>query len=242
MPPEEEVVERVDALPSEDNGNVAIDDIKPTAPSVEAEPATPAEKVDPVTLAEPEVELFELPDGRKVDAATLSREFKENFIPEFTRKSQELAELKKGIITNDNKPTPKPYEDPEWQPQTYAELIAIAKEEVKGDLEAREKAAIEQRQSIENAVVAQLEEVKKIDPTVNENALFLHANKYGFRDLKLAHQNMKDMSDVIKKTQKVTADNITKRNDPVSIKPGAGGEKPNPSNFGNAVDFLRSLK
>lgn len=236
----EPIEERVDALPSEDNGNVPIDDIKPEAPKEEA-PVIPAKEVEPAAPAEPEVELFELPDGRKVDAATLSKEFKENFIPEFTRKSQELAELKKGTLP-DNKPTPKVYEDPEWQPQTYAELIAIAKEEVKGDLEAREKAAFEQRQSIENAVVAQLEEVKKIDPTVNENALFLHANKYGFRDLKLAHANMKDMADVIKKTQTTTANNIAKRNDPVSIKPGAGGEKPNPSNFGNAVDFLRSLK
>jgi hypothetical protein len=38
-----------------------------------------------------EQELFELPDGRKVDGKTLSKEWKENFYPEFTRKSQQLS-------------------------------------------------------------------------------------------------------------------------------------------------------
>ena len=38
-------------------------------------------------------ELYELPDGRKVDASTLSKEWKENFYPEFTRRSQRLADI-----------------------------------------------------------------------------------------------------------------------------------------------------
>jgi len=40
-------------------------------------------------------ELFDLPDGRKVPAEELSKEWKENFYPEFTRRSQQLAEFKK---------------------------------------------------------------------------------------------------------------------------------------------------
>lgn len=43
----------------------------------------------------PEESLFELPDGRKVDASTLSKEWKENFYPEFTRRSQKLAEIER---------------------------------------------------------------------------------------------------------------------------------------------------
>lgn len=230
------IEESVEALPSEDNGNVAIDDIDQDSPSVDAETTEPA------APAEPEEELFELPDGRKVDSETLAKEWKENFMPDYTKKSQELAKLKPSEITNDNKPTPKVYEDPEWQPETYAELIELAKNEVKWDLEASRIAEIEARQNLENQVLEQLDEIKKVDPSVNENALFLHANKYGFRDLRYAHQNMKDMSEVIKKTQKVTADNITKRKDPVSVTPGAIGNSSNPSNFGTAVDFLRSLK
>lgn len=44
---------------------------------------------------EGEEETFDLPDGRKVDAKTLSSEWKDKFYPEFTRRSQELAELRK---------------------------------------------------------------------------------------------------------------------------------------------------
>ena len=80
------------------------------SPSEETKTESPAEKVEATEPVEPKVELFELPDGRKVDGQTLAKEFKENFIPEFTRKSQELAELKKGTtITNDNKPADNPY-------------------------------------------------------------------------------------------------------------------------------------
>jgi len=104
-------------------------------------------------------------------------------------------------------------------------------------------ARIESEMAIENEVVAQLNEVKAIDPNVNENALFLHANKYGFRDLKLAHQNMSDMSNVVKKTQTMTAQNIAKRNDPVNITPGGtSNQRPDPSQFSNSVEYLRSLK
>ena len=42
-----------------------------------------------------ETELFELPDGRKVDAKTLSHEWKENFYPEFSRRSNKLSEFEK---------------------------------------------------------------------------------------------------------------------------------------------------
>lgn len=40
-------------------------------------------------------ELYELPNGEKVDAQTLSKKWKEEFYPEFTRRSQALAEFKK---------------------------------------------------------------------------------------------------------------------------------------------------
>ncbi len=204
-----------------------------TTPEVSPEP-TPAEPAAPE-------ELYELPDGRKVDGETLSKEWKENFAPEFTRRSQELAKLKEGTLP-DSKLAEKIYANPDWQPQTYAELIQVAKDEALQELEGREKAKIEQQQAVENAVVTQLTELKSLDPTLNENALFSHANKYGFRDLKLAHQNMKDMSDVIKKTQTVTAANIAKRNDPVSVSPGAIGQRPDPSQFSNAIEYLRSIK
>lgn len=244
--PEPEVVESVEALPSEDNGNVPVGEIAPAAPGGEPTetPASPAEPVEPAAPAEPVVELFELPDGRKVDAATLATEWKENFMPEFTRKSQELAKVgKPSEPLPNNEPAKKPFEDPTWAPGSYAELIEIAKTELRGDLAREEQQAAERRAAIENQVVAALTEIKAADPTLNENALFTHAMKYGFQDLKAAHQNMKDMAAVVKKTTETTVKNIQKRNDPVSIAPGAGGGQGAPaSSFGNAVEFLRSIK
>jgi len=199
-----------------------------------------APEPEPVQPTEPVNELFELPDGRKVDAETLSKEWKENFYPEYTRKSQALAEKEK-LTTN--KETPEnPYADPNYVPQTYEEIIKAAEERALKTIEEREQSRIEAQQAIESEVLKQLNEIKSIDSTLNENALFLHANKYGFRDLKLAHQNMKDMSMTIKKVQTETAKNIAKRVDPVSTSPGATGQKSDPGMFGNAIEYLRSIK
>lgn len=227
------MADEIEVTPSEDSGNVPAE-----TPSEQPIAENPAEKVETAQPAEPE--MYELPDGRKVDGATLSKEWKENFLPEFTRKSQTLAELEKGKTIN---PAPtKPYESPDWQPQTWAEAIEMAKKEALQEIEAKEQAKVEQRQALENTVVTQLEEIKKADPNVNENALFLHATKYGFQDLRLAYQNMHDMSETVKKVQTTTAANIAKRNDPVSVSPGATGARPDPGQFGNAVEYLRSLK
>lgn len=241
--------ESIDVAPSEDNGNVAPEDIltAPSTPSAPQDDVTPQADpvVDPVTTPQPE--LFELPDGRKVDGETLSKEWKENFLPEFTRKSQALSEIEKSKeikqATED-----KPYQDPDWAPKTYAELIEIAKQEVKGDLDAQQRAAAEARQALESSVVQQLNEIKKIDPTLNENALFLHANEYrekygvSFPDLKSAHQHMKDVQSLTKTVQQNTVKNIAKRADPVSAAPGATGAGVDPGLFGNAIEYLRSLK
>lgn len=232
--PEEESIE---VAPSEESGNVPAE-----APSQPAETAVvPAESTEPETpIAPTEPELYELPDGRKVDAATLAAEFKDNFLPEFTRKSQKLAELEKP--QTDPQPPKSPYADPEYVPQSYEEIIKAAEERALQTLAQREEQRIAQEQAIETAVATQLSEVKKLDPNVNENQLFLHANKYGFRDLTVAYQNMKDMSAIVKTVQKQTAENIQKRQDPVSVSPGAIGTTSDPSAFATARDYLRSLK
>ena len=208
--------------------------------------------VDPVVVEDPPVdppvdppadELFELPDGRKVDAATLQTEWKENFAPEYTRKSQELADLKKGTLPIETPPEDNPYADPDYVPQNYEEILQVAEARALATLDQRETDRVTQQTAAEDAVVAQLEEVKKDDPNIDENKLFLHANKYGFRDLKTAHQNMKDMGQITKTVQKQTAENIAKRKDPVSVQPGAPvGSQSDPSAFGSAIDYMRSLK
>ena len=197
------------------------------------EPVTPTEPQEPVQPTEPE--LYELPDGRKVDAETLSKEWKENFYPEYTRKSQELAQVKQTPQTAPSEPKE------EWVPQTYEEIIEKAKQEVFRTIEQTEQQRVEAQQKIETEVSTQLESLKKVDPNLNENALFQHAMKYKFTDLQLAHQNMKDMNMLVKNVQETTAKNIAKRQDPVSITPGAGVGRPDPRAFGSATDFLRSI-
>jgi hypothetical protein len=239
MDPEDSIA----VVPSVENGMLPAETeptpsepTEPVAPTVEpTEPVTP-----PTDPPAPTEELFELPDGRKVDAATLTKEWKENFYPEYTRKSQELAKVKTGEAPITTEPAKGNLDD--WVPQSYAEIVQKAKEEMKADLIKEQEAQEQQTRAIEETVTTQLSEVKAKDPTVNENALFMHATKYGFRDLRLAHQNMKDMAGVIKTTQQETVKNVAKRNDPVSSTPGATGARPDPSQFQNARDYLRSLK
>ena len=217
--------------PSEDNGNVSIE----TEPEV-IETSTPVEE-KPAEVVVPEVELFDLPDGRKVDAQTLSKEWKENFYPDYTRKSQALAEKAPEIT----KPT-NPLDDPEYVPQTYAELASKIKEDTLREIEERQRAIVERQSAIETEIDTQIKELKTVDPSLNENALFQHANKYGFRDLKTAHQNMKDMSDLAKKVQAKTVSDVAKRTDPVNVTPGATGARPEPTQFATAREYLEAIK
>ncbi len=240
-----EVEGSVEVAASEDQGNVPID--APVTPSQPTEPAAPAAEEPVATTEAPAVEpeLFELPDGRKVDGATLAQEYR-NLLPEFTRKSQELARLTGGnppVTQPTNQPADgNPLSDPNYVPTTYAELEEHIAKGIFSRIEQSQKAAAEAETALVNQVNEQLAEVKKGDPNVNESALFVHATKYHFTDLRLAYQNMKDMGLAVKKAVTTTSTNIQKRNDPVSIQPGAGSGAPNPSQFGSAVDYYRSLK
>jgi hypothetical protein len=235
-----DIEETIEVVNSEDGGNGIPEETQtPSEPTPETtpetEPVTPEPEVEPTV----EQELYELPDGRKVDAQTLATEFKQNFLPEFTRKSQELAKLKEQPLPE---PTKSPYENPDYVPQSYEEIFKVAEERALQAIEKREADKTAHVQAIESAVASQLDEVKKVDPTVNENQLFLHATKYRFQDLKVAHQNMKDMAELAKKVQQTTVQNVQKRNDPVSVSPGATGVSLNPDHFDTAADYLRALK
>ncbi len=223
--------ETMEVAPSADNGNVSVE-----APSEQPPTETPAVVEEPTSTPE----LYKLPDGREVEASVVVEEYK-NLLTDYTKKSQALAQKDTNITPKET--NANPYADPEYIPQSYAEIIEFAKEAALKELADRDTQRVEAEKAIETEVATQLEEIKKLDPSLNENALFLHATKYGFRDLKVAHANMKDMSEAIKKTQTTTAQNIAKRNDPVSTTSGSPtGTKPDRANFTNAADYLRSLK
>lgn len=231
--------------PSAENGNIPVD-----APSEQPiEPETPAEEIVEEQPNEPEVKLYDLPDGRKVDGDTLAKEWKDNFLPEFTRKSQTLAELEKAKENKTNQPIEDPYADPNYVPKSYAEIRDESVKIALQQFEAKQQAIVEQQQAVETEVANQLSELKGIDPNLNENALFLHANEYrakygvSFPDLKSAYQHMQDIAALTKTVQQNTAKNIAKRQDPVSTTQGrATGTIPSPSQFANARDYLRAIQ
>lgn len=227
---------------------------EPAAPSPEApekkEEAVPESPAPEAPVADAEPKLFELPDGRKVDAATLEKEWSENFLPEFTRKSQRLAEIE-GNKKDVNQPKdgePK-WKNPEYVPENYAEVIEIATQEAERRREAKEQEAKERISTFRAQIDAEVASLKKVDPKLDEDALFTHANKYGFSDLTAAYKNMVDMRKVVIETEQRTAKNIKAR-EKEEVSGGSSGATapddgydPNEmSQFSGAVEFLNRLK
>lgn len=211
-------------------------------PVVDPAPVDPAPKVDEPTL-------YETPDGRKVDAATLQKEWKDNFLPEFTRKSQELADLKRGKDLNSPGKDEPAWRKPDYVPQNYAEVIEIAKREALDDIKNNAKAEEDRINAIHTAVDSEIAELKKIDPTLDENALFQHATKYGFQSLKSAHLSMTDMKKAVVDAEQRTVKNLkTREADPISTAPGgelpdsSGYDPAEMSNFDSATEYLTHLK
>jgi hypothetical protein len=213
---------------------------EPSPAPVESTEVTPAESTP---VEPPAPTLYQTPDGRQVDAETLQREWKENFLPDYTRKAQELAELKRA-----------PKEEPEWAkpdyvPKTYAEVIQIAKQEAIAELERGRQAEAQQRAEIASQVDAQLNELKASDPKLDENSLFLHASKYGFRDLKIAHENYRTMRDAVAQAEARAVANLQARGQtPVAMPTGTPppvGDAIDPGisqKFGSAREYLASLR
>lgn len=218
----------------------------PEAPKVDSEPPAPdAPKIEPDT--------YDLPDGRKVDGKTLVKEWKENFLPDYTRKAQELAALKRGEKPEINKPSDDipDWKKPDFVPETYADLVEIAKKEVMNDILTTAQKQEAEQKALADAIEADIAEIKKIDPTIDENLVFAHANKFGFKDLKQAHANYRAMKEVELNTEKRVLQNIQSRKEtPVAdgktakvTPPSTEGITYDPANVNqSASEFLQSLK
>lgn len=244
--PEMELVDSMPA-PEEPVAPSPEETVVEVTPTVEA-PAPTEVTSEPVAVVEPttpEPALFELPDGRKVDAATLEREWKQNFYPEFTRKSQELAALKTPITKEE-----PAWKNPDYSPTTWAEAIEIATQEAESRILNRAAEAETQAAAIRTEVETQMAAVKAIDPKVDEDALFAHATKYGFTDLKTAHTNFKAIQDAVLTTeQRVLKSQGKYQADPIATTPTAPAGAPkveySPSSnaqYRDASEFLAAIK
>ena len=174
-------------------------------PEVNSEPQVETE------INNPEPELFELPDGRRVSSEELSKEWKDNFMPDYTRKSQELAEYKRNIKTEEEKEDVPKWRQTDYRPETYAELIEIAKQEAIESIRNQERESLAEKERISKEVENTLSKIKSGNPNLDENKLFEHAVKYGFKDLNLAYQNMYDMGKIQSTIEKKVLENIKSR-------------------------------
>jgi hypothetical protein len=247
----EPVMELTDSVPAP--AAAPSPDATPAAPAADAPaPAAPAADKPADAPADkpaetPAAELFELPDGRKVDAATLQKEWKENFYPEYTRKSQKLAAYEGVDKPNITKTDEPEWKKPDYVPKTYGEVIELATQEAQRQITATAQAERERVANITAQVNAEVAELKKADPQLDENALFVHATKYGFQNLKAAHANMVDMRGIVARTEQTVIKNLkTREADPVST--GASGAPttdegydPNDAGqFSSALEFFQS--
>jgi hypothetical protein len=223
----------------------AVETPSPVVPPIEepaADPTPPAPEVKSDEI------LYDLPDGRKVNADALQREWKDNFLPEFTKKSQRLAEIDREKDLN--RPGDEPaWKKPDYVPQNYAEVIEFAKKEALNEIQSTHQAEQARIKAVQDSVDSELTEIRKADPKLDENSLFQHANKYGFSSLKTAHSNMLDMKKAAVEIEQRTVKNIKTRDaDPISTGhggelPDAGGYDPNEmSNFDSATSYLQFIK
>lgn len=227
----------------------------PPAAAPSADPVPDTAPVDPAPAdtapaATPKEEtLYDLPDGRKVTADVLQKEWKDNFLPDYTKKAQRIAEIDRAKAPTEIKSDEPEWKNPDYQPKSYAEVIEIAKQEALLEQGRIADARVAHNKAIEDKVNGDLAELKKTDPSLNESALFQHANKYGFSDLRAAHTNMSDMRKAVVETEQRTLKNVkTREADPVSTAasganvsddvydPGFNGQ------FGSALEFLSRVK
>ena len=171
----------------------------------------PVEAVPAVTP--PEVTQYEMPDGTKADAETLAKAWKENFMPEYTRKSQELAALKQSLAPKEDKPVdaPNPLDNPDWSPENYGQLSSAIEQKVWKQI--LESAGEEERQAQERDAYIQREvqELKTLDKDVDVNRVMAHAAKYAYPSLLPAFQNMKAMEDAVRMAEERVLKNIQAR-------------------------------
>lgn len=208
---------------------------------------TPAPTVTPEANNEPM--LYDTPDGRKVSAEILQKEWKENFLPDYTRKSQELAEIRRKDVEINKVIDIPAWKQPDYIPESYADVIEIAKQEALKELETKATREQDRMKAVQTQVETEIAELKKTDPTLDENSLFAHATKYGFNNVKTAYQNMSDMKKSVIEVEQRTLKNMESRRAvpvavPVAKVPDMPGEYDSKISkmYNSASDYLDSIR
>lgn len=167
----------------------------------EVEEGAPAEE----TVETPEPATYELPDGNKATGEQLLETYK-NLLSDYTKKSQVAAQVEA---------KQQPWDNPEWEAQTSAELLQAAEARALAKIEAKQAAAQQEQatrqQAINDFVAKEVQELKKLDPNVDENRVMAHAAKYNFQSLLTAHKNLKEFEQIEKMTEERVSKAMQKR-------------------------------
>jgi len=236
-------------IPEEIKVDEPVNDEGTSGEEVVSTEPQPEPDLEPTPEVTPTLQEMELPDGRKVSVEEGMKIWKEHFMPEFTRKSQRLAEYEKSSHETVEKGEiiPKWKED-DYTPSKYSEIIEIAKQEALKEIEAKQRMEEENKNNLEKMVNDTVAELRILDPKLDEKKLFDHAVKYGFNDLRAAHRNMLDMSNIAINIEQKTLTNVKARD---AIKVSATPTKVetptdeiiSPGNsFGGALDYYNNLK
>lgn len=208
-----------------------------------ANPQAPAVTPE-VTPEVAPVSEYELPDGTKADAETLAKAWKENFMPDYTRKAQELAALKQQLSTKEEKPTDTPnhLDNPDWQPESYQQLAVELKKQVWNEI--LESASAEERQAAERDAYIEREkqEVLSLDKNADLNRVMAHAAKYAYPSLIPAYQNMKAMDEAVRIAEERILKNIQARSaSPVGSPTSGGAPESFPSDVRTGLEKARYI-
>lgn len=214
-------------------------------PNVET-PEAPVTPETPVVETPKAEERFKLPDGREVSSMELYDLHVNKLLPDYTKKSQELATYKNINKPQDEVPS---WKQPDYIPQSYAEVIDLAKQEAIAEIRRQAEAETARTKEVATYVDTQIAEIRKSDTSLDENALFLHANKFGFRDLKAAHANMQAIKQAAVDAEQRTLKNLKARGiEPInagatpSVDTGAIDYNAIAERRESALDFLGRIK
>ena len=166
----------------------------------------------------------------------------DNLLPDYTRKSQKLAEIEKAKESTqapqERTELKAPYHDPKWEPKTMAELReAILKAEEMGEqravaqLQAREQALQEANKQVDVWTT----EKKGADATFDEDVFFKYVARHKFPvrsldDLNLAYGVWKESAEAVKTAEQRALANKQQRQGSTPAAPGGAGS-------GGAVDY-----
>jgi Fe2+ transport system protein B len=188
--------------------------------------------------------MYDLPDGTKVDADGLSKAWKENFMPDYTRKAQELAAIKQKVteVKPQEEVKPSLLENPDWQPESYAQLATELQRKMWAELQSAAQAEDNAAAERDAYIQREIEEVKALDKNVDMNRVMAHAAKYAFSSLIPAYQNMKAIEDAASLAEERVLKNMQARSAAPVGAPTAGASSASfPPDVRSGLDKARYI-